>query len=138
MLKNENSPGGAPPTIPLPGQDATVEVILSAGLVSVNDPNVKMIPGPVQITWQISSTSPAGTTFPATGGIVFAPNSAQPDVWPYDQPAYNAANGTYSVTYTNGVAQGQKAVTYNYGIVVSSNGATYSNPDPDVTNDPPG
>jgi hypothetical protein len=138
MQKSDNSVLGTSPSL-LPDTNAVVDVVLSSnGSVSVNDPDIRMSPGNVQITWQISSTSIPGTTFPATGGITFVPNAEQPDVWPNAQPAYNQATGTYQVSYMNRLSRGESAVTYNYAISVMNNGQTFNNPDPDVTNDPPG
>lgn len=101
-------------------------------------PSIDVCPQPahVQGGHTILTWVPVNCTFPATGGIVFAPDTNDPTSWPYAQPALGP-NGTYQVVDPNSEGAPGTPITYNYNVTIISHGGTHhTRMDPDVTNTP--
>jgi hypothetical protein len=121
--------------------EINAEVLVGLGInglrVTVSNPNVRFQGGSANtIIWRIDPMY--AITFPQQFGVVFVPTPEQPNVWPPDnQPVY--VDGTYRVTYANPLEPGELSQSYNYMLsVVMPDQSLRMNPDPDVTNDPPG
>ena len=95
------------------------------------------IPASGQINWTINSYSePSGMRFSDDPpGIVFAPTSSRPAIWPGPAPEKKTAT---LWTVNDSVSNATKGTfAYTINLVSPTNNTLYSH-DPDVTNTPPG
>ena len=117
------SKGGIPPI--------TVTYVANANpSIQVNPSNLHVNVARGTIVW-----NPTNCSFSPNTGVVFAPTTTTPAIWPYSQPAYNPATGNYSVSDPN---NDSSITQYNYNISIKTNGGTkHTRFDPDITNTPP-